>query len=820
MRTRIEFDQGKISRILGIAGLALSAASVAQTTPAGPASTQGLEEIVVTAQRRSESLQNVPLSITALGATTIEQKAISTFFDYAGQVPNLAFSNTGDGVGTARTISIRGISGDGTTGFYIDETPVPDSIDPRVLDLERIEVLRGPQGTLYGARSMGGTVRLITEQPRVTGESGRVHVNGSKTAGGNGENYGIDGAVNLPINDSLAVRLVAFAQHDAGYFKRQFLTNPADAAKVCATCDPTQLGGLPTTTVNDVGRVDSVGGSASLLIKVNDALSVTPKIMSQHSNSNGLPYADGGTYPVPAPASSTLVSANMHPGGYLQQRFFNIEEISKDSWTLASVGVKYDAGVGTFTSSTSYFDRTVDETEDETDFLWANLLAPFAGTPLNAAGTPYQPAPIASSIREVKQIHRFVQEFRFTSKFEGPVQLVSGLFFSDTRGRVPYAGYYPPALSPGISQTGGFIPMTSGGGVGIPVNPLIPDEIFGQDYQTKVSEPALYGEVSYDFSAAFKATAGLRAYRVKTTTGGYLEGIAFGGSRITDPAQSSTENGVNPKLGLDYKVAADKLLYTQVARGFRPGGLVPSVPGNSQIDPLGCFAQLQKLGYTSAAQTKSYSSDHLWNYEIGAKTAWLDNRVTVDGAAFIVKWDKIQQSINLACGFQFRANSGAAEIKGAELEVHARATDALDLSTGVGYQRARITSASSLVPQLTVGSRVYQTPDWTANASATYTVPLGDSRKLLMTGSWTYTGNSVSATVDPADPRLRPGYSIYDARAAYAIGNYELALVGKNLSNTEANLGDNRSLAAETRGRPRIVVNQPRTIGLELSGKF
>ena len=162
---------------LAAVGLAIMAAggAVAQTTG------NQIEEVVVTAQRRSESLQDVPLSITALGAATLEERSVDSFIDYAGQVPSLAFAYTGDGSGTARTISIRGVSGDNTTGFYIDETPVPDSIDPRVLDIERIEVLRGPQGTLYGARSMGGTVRLITTQPDVNNFSARASANGGKT---------------------------------------------------------------------------------------------------------------------------------------------------------------------------------------------------------------------------------------------------------------------------------------------------------------------------------------------------------------------------------------------------------------------------------------------------------------------------------------------------------------------------------------------------------------------------------------------------------------------------------------------------------------
>ena len=277
---------------------------------------------------------------------------------------------------------------------------------------------------------------------------------------------------------------------------------------------------------------------------------------------------------------------------------------------------------------------------------------------------------------------------------------------------------------------------------------------------------------------------------------------------------------MNPKIGLDWKVTPNKLLYMQVAKGFRPGGLVPSIPGNPQSDPLGCYAQLTSLGYTSAAQTKSYQPDKLWNYEAGAKTAWADNRLTINGAGFFIKWDQIQQLVALPCGFQFRANSGAAEIKGAELEVHGRPTHNLDLSAGVGYQRARITDASPLLPALQPGDRVYFVPDWTGNAAIAYTVPLGGDRSFVSTVDWTYTGDSVSASVSTTNPRVRPSYSIVDARFAVDFGHYELALVGKNLANTLADLGDNRSLAAETIGRPRLVVNTPRTIGLDFRARF
>jgi len=793
---------------------------------AAAATSDQVEEVVVTAQRRSESLQEVPLSITALSATALEQKAVNTFFDYAGQVPNLAFANTGDGTGTARTVSIRGISGDGTTGFYIDETPVPDSVDPRVVDVERIEILRGPQGTLYGARSMGGTVRLITQQPDFDRTSGRISVNGSKTANAEGGNYGADGAFNLPLGDRAALRFVGFYQRDAGFFKRHFLSNPADIVNVTANTSPKMLDGmgLPMTTRDGVGRTSSYGGALSVTIKAGEALTFTPRVMYQQSKANGFLYSDTGSYPVPVDPSVPVI-VSMRPSGYTQYRFFDVPESSSDEWTLASLGIRYDTGIGTLFSSTSYFDRTVDETEDQTDFLWQNLMAPFDGLPLgnieDAEAPLYHAVPIAANIREIKQLHRFVQELRFTSKLSGPWQYVAGFFYSDTRGRFPWAAHYPPSVAPGISQTAGFVVTgLEEFGLPIPVNPLNPDEIFGADGQTKISEPALYGELSYQFTDALKGTVGLRGYRIRTEFGGYLEGIAFGGARLTDPTVSTSESGVNPKVGIDYKLAEDKLLYAQVARGFRPGGLVPSIPGNPVADPLGCFAQLEALGYTSADQTKSYKSDRLWNYELGAKTAWLDNRLTVNAAGFFIKWDQIQQMVALRCGFQFRANSGAAEIKGAELELHARPVRNLDLSLGAGYQRARITKASPLLPTLRVGDRVYQVPDWTGNAAVTYIVPLGEERSIVATASWTYTGDAVSATVDPDHPRVRPSYDILDARVAYRFGPYEAAIVGKNLADKEASLGDNRSIAAETIGRPRLFVTTPRTLGVELRARF
>src|SRR6266481_927095 len=184
---------------LACAGVAAMIGSLRVFAADTAAPSNELETITVTAEKRSESEQTVPLSMTTFSAVALQEKQINTFFDYATKVPNLAFAPTGDGVGTARTVSIRGISGDNVTGFYIDDTPLPDSIDPRVLDVDHIEVLRGPQGTLYGARSMGGTVRIITKTPDFNNFTATVHGGASSTDRTDRANWDTDAVVNIPV---------------------------------------------------------------------------------------------------------------------------------------------------------------------------------------------------------------------------------------------------------------------------------------------------------------------------------------------------------------------------------------------------------------------------------------------------------------------------------------------------------------------------------------------------------------------------------------------------------------------------------------------
>ena len=448
-------------RMALIAGVWLLAAAAAQAAPEAAPASGGLEEVIVTAQKRSESEQTVPMSITTFSAQALEAKAINDFFDYATKVPNLAFAPTGDGVGTARTVSIRGISGNDVTGFYIDDIPLPDSVDPRVLDVDHIEVLRGPQGTLYGARSMGGTVRVITKEPELSKFSATVHGGLSDTEYTDRPNYTGDAIVNIPlVQDRVALRVTGFYDDEAGYFRRTWCTDPATAG---VTCFPLSTTGR--TGTSNVAAVDTYGGSASLTVKPNDAITITPRVMVQRTGYNGLPLGDFNSMPnngigFPAPSGPYTLPQPLVTNDFTQARFFNIPEGGTDWWDLYSLNLHWKTGLGEFISSTAYFDRKVNETEDESEFIWAAITSGVCYPPNGPGpppGTPYCNNPQPGPIQEIKDYQRFVEEARFASTLSGPVQFVVGAFYSDFHGRVPFASYYPPAQVPGLDDatTGG-----------------------------------------------------------------------------------------------------------------------------------------------------------------------------------------------------------------------------------------------------------------------------------------------------------------------------------------------------------------------------
>jgi iron complex outermembrane recepter protein len=744
-------------------------------TKVARADEEALQEVIVTAERRSENLQQVPMSITAIDSTQLEQRNIVSFIDYGTTVPNLAFGYSGVGYANGRTISIRGVAGANTTGFYLDDTPLPDTIDPRIVDIDRIEVLRGPQGTLYGARSEGGTVRLITRQPDVDDFSGRVHAGVSDTWNTVEPNYYGDGAINIPlIKDRLALRIVGLYDSEAGFFRREFPTDPPF--------------GTTLQTVKNVADSEVSGTSISLAWKASDELTITPRFMYQQNIYNGFPYSDHTNYEVPAPTVAPT-NLDLDPNNFVQKRLYDVKEGGHDRWTLESLTANYHTDYGDFVWSTSYFARDLLETEDASDYNYQIFEAPFE-------------TPITQGTR----VHQFVQELRFASHLQGALQYVVGLYYESSTGE---PAYDPPAIAPGLNTYFGGTPTMPAEGL----NPLNPDEVTAYYDHTHETEPAAYGELYYQATQKLKLVAGARVYQNKNTSSSWQEGIVDGGPRITDPPETVTQSGVNPKAEIDYQATPDKMVYASASKGFRPGGISPSVPL-----AFGCGDSLASLGVT-VEEARRYQSDSLWSYEVGEKSSWLDQRLTLNASAFYIDWSNLQQNILLSCGFGYVGNVGAAKSEGFELEGRTKPFASLDLSGGVGYQHAVITDANVTSPQKP-GDPIYQVPDWTANIAVTHTLPLTQGLNLVSNLTYGYVGHSYSANNNPFVPRIRPAYGLLDSRFAFEFSKYEVALFGKNLQNTHANLSDSASIAAEVVGRPRIVTNQPRTIGIDFVARF
>jgi iron complex outermembrane receptor protein len=747
-------------------GLALAQPTIADSTAeASPAEATQTGDIVVTASRRAQNLQDVPMSITAVTAESLENKAATTFFDYAASIPNLSFSVGGVGSSSGRSIAVRGIADVNTTGFYIDDSPLSESLDPKILDVERIEVLRGPQGTLYGARSLGGTVRLITIQPDASEASGRLHGVLSTTRNTSRANYQLDGAINLPIiQDRVGLRVVALRQYDAGYFSRTFDTAAGGAR-----------------TVRNVGRSLTDGATASAIVKLTDDLTVTPRIMYQNTRFNGYPLADV------AVNNASLIPNVLRVRSLDQRRMFDLPESVEDKWLLGTVDVKLVKSFGTVSYATTFFRRRTRDVEDQSDFI------------ASAFGLPQQ-LPTTIDVRH--PINSFAQELRFSSSFKGPLQVVAGVFYNNVRSNE----WSPPNIIPGLDAA-------TGGALGT-------DFVYDKNWPTTQKDYALYGEVNWTVLPSLTAIMGARLFKTKTSSAITGRGLVYGGIDSRDK-KSLSESGVTPKASLQYEFSRGNQIYATVAKGFRPGG-------PNQLFPVlfGCDQELGAFGLTPDTAA-FFKSDSVWSYEAGAKATLLDRKLRASIAGFRIDWSNIQQKVQLQCGFDFKNNSGAARSQGFEFEISGNPVEGLTLSAGGGYVDAKFTESSG-GSKFKAGDRIPQVPKWNFNASLDYRHELNSSLEGFVHADYAYVSSSdsaINANVSPVTgrlvPRIRPSYTIVNGRIGVSIGDaYEVALFAKNLTDERASLSDITAVSVEAPGRTRVTINQPRTLGAEVRLRF
>ena len=828
-----------------LASSALYAApALAQDTAPADDSTVTDPEIIVTAQKRTESMQNVPISIQALSTKKLDELNISNFQTYSQQLPSVS-AQSGGTPGT-NVIYMRGVAsgGDGnhsgslpSVGVYLDEQPVTTiggNLDVHVYDIARIESLSGPQGTLYGASSEAGTIRIITNKPSTAGFEGRIDVEGNHVDHG-GWGGKVEGMLNFPLSDMAALRVVGFYQHDAG-----FIDNVAGRRTFCGTT-LFDAGGAPIGCLkdgvsvsnaafvkNNINETDTYGGRAALKVDLNDSWTVTPAVMFQQTDSHGTYAYDPSV------------------GDLKYQHFF--PDLRSDKFVQAALTIEGKLGNWDVTYAGAYLDRKDNSVSDYTDYAEAydsyyqssgGLAYYFAYQ--DSAGNTIDPR---QKVLGTDHFKKFSQELRLASPQSNPVRFVGGLFYQYQSNDI-HQDYQIAGLAPKLSVNG--FPGTLW---------LTQQHRIDRDY-------AAYGELSWDIVPSVTLTAGGRLFKYDNTLIGFfgfgrnpggnytaspsnaayssktgvIQCFTQSGARLTDvkgtaaavlipgvvPGSPCTNLGVysggtvNPvqakgdgatyRFNLSWKPTQGVLLYGTVSRGFRPGG----------INRRGDFG--------------AYKPDYLVNYELGFKTTLADGAIRLNGAIYQQDWKNFQFSYLGPNSFTVIVNGPSARIRGFDMDVAVNAGP-LSLTLAGAYTDAKIhqnlchaidptfaCTAGGNSIDAPAGTRLPITPKWKMSGTARYTIPMGAAKSYLqLNGS--YQGSA------PSDLRTANNALQGDLKAFgtvnFAMGtdwsSYSLELFVSNVFDERGDLS--RFVQCGQCTRVYIVPVTPRTIGLRLGAKF
>ena len=757
--------------------LAASAASAVATSARAASAPETLEAVVVTATKRSTTLQKTPISMTAVTGDDLQRRGIESVAALVGEVPGVSIKTTGPG---QTEFELRGLSSSGgsspTTGFYLDDTPLTAPaaaqngkvvIDPNLYDLDRIEVLRGPQGTLYGSGSMGGTIKLVTRKPELDQFDGSAQVILSGTDGG-GFNRAENAMLNVPlVSNVLGLRIVASESHTSGWIDRIVVGDFPVAAPGStvrgAVADAPQL-----SRARKVNDTDLEGTRLTLLYKPDDRLTITPMLFFQAIRQGGPNTFDSD------------------PGTLAHYEAFDQPEPFRDNFALSSLAVNYRFDGAELTSATSFWKRSQKITQDQAE----NFQVAFGLPSVYANEGGIGGGPIV----EKDGTRQFSEELRLTSLGDTRTQWLVGAFYSRFVSDWDVYSTFPDAVA--AFGTANLISQTQ---------------------PTKISQKALFGEVSYKLVPTLKASAGLRYYsydsKVDTTYSGF--GSSTGPDAVASNHATQSSDGVNPKLNLAWQATDDFLAYATVAKGFRPGGGNQPIP----VDPataLGssCLASLQAFGQSSAPTT--FKPDGVWSYELGEKLS-LDQRTTINSAIYYERWNGVQQTVALSCGFPYTDNTGDAEVYGSELEVRSIVASGLTLASSAGYTDAHLIKD---VPQTGghKGDKLQNIAAWTASASVAYAVPVMNDWLLTTRAAYDFVGTRIDATYSPMNHL--PSYGLLNVRASLAAEKWTATLFANNLLNRRTSITDTPSISVNPPTFNRISTNQPLTIGVDLNYFF
>ena len=753
-----------------------------------------LRAMLVTAAKRVQLARDVPFSLNVQSEEDIERLNTAGLEDLSRNVAGLSIQNLGPG---QNVVTIRGVSSGQIVrdqpgikeqvGVYLDETPISLSLftpDIDLFDLNRVETLRGPQGTLFGSGSIGGTVRYITNQPLLGVNEVKVEIDGNYL---DEDSFGshLKTALNVPLGEDAAIRLVAYGTEYGGFI------------------DARKEGGAVDENVNDGNRY---GGRVALLWEPTENLSITPRVVYQKIDLGGFNreevynlFANPYTVP-PTPLGE-------------REQFLVLDEAFEDETLIFDAVVSW--------SIEDLFDVTYSPSYISRDLLVSRDASALTGSVSVDVGFPENEVERPSNLRDTTDLEQMTHELRLSSGDDRALQWLAGVFYSnverDYSQRLPTPGY--DAL---------FVPSAD-------TNfPDAVDSPYNSDLTYDLRQIAVFGEATYALLERLDITAGLRWYDWEEDKT-FKSGGPFSNADAQDQAVTVSSDGFTPRFMVSYEANDNVTMNAQVSRGFRLGGV---------NDPLN--QDLCKGDYDTYRGYQEFEDETLWNYEAGFKSSF--ENVTLNGSVFYTDIKNLGVNVDAGqCSSRVSISVPESHTTGAELELSIQPTRSLLLALAGSYVEAEFdstirTSGGDVVDGIEKGNRIPSVPDWQFSGSATYTLPgLLSARESYLSGSWQYVGASITQSGDqvnnnmkvfahslpyagaPADQvteldLLLDSYHLFNLSVGLVYDSIEFTAYVKNLTDENAKLSFDR----ERGGRARLAyrVGEPRTFGVVTRMRF
>jgi iron complex outermembrane receptor protein len=835
----------------------LAGSPMAHAATATDSDTGALEEITVTAQKQVENLQNVPIAIEAFDSQKLEQLNVVNLDDYVKYSPSVSYvrgqGQGGNGQPGSSHIYIRGVvsGGDGnhsgsqpSVGTYLDEQPVTTidgTVDMHIYDVQRIEVLEGPQGTLYGASSESGTVRIITNKPDPTKFEAGYDVDGNKIQHG-GKGWEAEGFVNIPLASFAAVRLVGWDEHDGGYINniagtdanacilggtRTYPTWSGEPSSYPAVTPCPAKGVIGAGAVNNdaylsnnYNTVETRGGRAAVKLDIGDNWTVSPTFMGQSLATSGFFGYD--------PAVGDLDLVHFGP------------ENSQDSFTQSALTVEGKFADFDLVYAGAYMKRTTHSIADYSDYSeFYDRVYGSGAIWQDAKGNPIMPQELVVT---KGYFQKWSHELRLSSPQELPIRGTVGLFIQRQLHDI-WEQYVMPGY--GFTNPYGSLDSPTPNPDGFSNELSVPgtaNSIWLTDEQRVDRDQAAFFNGTWDITSKLQLNGGLRYFKYNNSLqgfygfsqnydnlSGYSTGMAscFAGpivaySPCTNLDKAVIDHGTVPRVNLTYKITPDALVYATYSEGFRPGG----------------------VNRTAVAGIGPYQADYLKNYEIGWKTQWLDNRVRYNGAMFWENWQDFQFSFLGPNSLTIIENGGNARIKGIENEIEFVPTSAISLSTNFTLLDARLTQnycgtagvtncpdqvtpnvfggAPVIGPLAPAGTNLPVTPRFKGNVVARYTMDEFMGWKPFTQLSYVYQNKTTPVLLknEVENIGIQPAYGLMDLAAGAHMNGTQVQVVITNLLDRSAELTRFAQTNPVNDNQPYIIPAQPRTIYLKFGQKF